>query len=950
MGTQTLQHRLVVLIGLVTAALAGCSGGGGDEVVILGDFPVAYVQRQSAAAGSPTEGVRFRAGGDLLVKRVASASAVACNITAGHTRGAGDVSDPEVSYEGDRLLFSMRGPDDASWNIFEYTWADSGDICNGALRRVIADDGIANVGDDVDPVYLPDGRIVFSSNRQSTLRKQLVAAGRQPFASRDEYQRERAVVLHRMESDGTEISQISFNQSHDRNPTVLSSGELLFARWEHVGGRNHFPLFFANPDGTNMFVLYGAFSPGNSFLHPREMPDGRILSSLMPLSGTEEGGALMVIDKDNFADNSHPVDQSIAGPGQSQASLYEIPLGGDPSSMGRFTTPYPLWDGTNRALVSWRVQGELVEEIEPITGEIVMDEGPPAYGVYMLDFDDRSQRVIALPAEGMMLTDPLAVMPRELPNVVADKQLDATLAAAGKGILNVKSVYDTDFLDIMGNKVLIPGEQLPRDAGDNPDLAYLKDPAQSAAADRPARFVRLSQAEPTPPRHGKPGLSAFEMQRLLGYAPIEPDGSFRIEVPADTPLGLVVVDAEGRALQTHTNWIQVRPGETRTCNGCHSPRRGTALNAPPVAGLHPNVRPAMAAGDGESMAETRTRIDPSALQPTADPEYVDVWTDPNVRTPDAPMALRYGGNADPADDLPAALLAEAPTDGVFDYVKHIQPLWDANCVSCHSGVAAAAELDLSASIGGSGRPASYDALLIGDPVIDPQTGLPEISVNDGVVVLDRLPGLVSVGGSSKSARSSHLVERLYETELRAADATDACAPDCQDHRGLLNAAERRLVAEWIDLGANLRNDPYVEGAGDDGYYALDEIIGGLQNLSEERFISDVQPLLLERCAGCHQPFGDLAAGLAGGAANLGFIGRRFILTGNAEGDFNAAVIEVGDVCAGADNSLLARPAATETDYPPHPSSNGQPLLPAGDPAAQPVLDWIAEAAALQVCL
>ena len=50
----------------------------------------------------------------------------------------------------------------------------------------------------------------------------------------------------------------------------------MFSRWDHVGGRNHFKVFRAKPDGTDMFVLYGAHSEGNSFLHPRDMdPTGK---------------------------------------------------------------------------------------------------------------------------------------------------------------------------------------------------------------------------------------------------------------------------------------------------------------------------------------------------------------------------------------------------------------------------------------------------------------------------------------------------------------------------------------------------------------------------------------------------------------------------------------------------------------------------------------------------
>ena len=104
-------------------------------------------------------------------------------------------------------------------------------------------------------------------------------------------------------SDGGNVTQISFNQSHDRNPTVRQNGDIMFSRWDHVGGRNHFKIFRAKPDGTDLFVLYGAHSSGNSFLHPRDMdPKGKykgfVASDLMPLSGTHEGGGHSEADEE----------------------------------------------------------------------------------------------------------------------------------------------------------------------------------------------------------------------------------------------------------------------------------------------------------------------------------------------------------------------------------------------------------------------------------------------------------------------------------------------------------------------------------------------------------------------------------------------------------------------------------------------------------------------------
>ncbi len=934
--------------------LAGCGGGeetGSSAVVVEGDFPVVFAMRQVSAVGNPTDGAMFAAGGDLMMKDLSSPTAPLVNLTADYTLGEGDVSDPEVSFDGERILFSMRGPNDPTWNVYEL------DLPSRVLTRIIGDDATANAGDDVDAAYLPDGRIVFSSNRQEKSRQLLAERNIEPYAYRDEYERERVIALHVMDADGSDIRQISFNQSHDRNPTVLNTGEILFARWDHVGNRNHFPLFITNPDGTNIFVQYGAFSPGNSFLHPREMPDGRVMTSLMSLSGTREGGALMAVDIRNFAESGERVPGAPADAvAQEQLTLFPIDFGRGISEYGRYTTPYPLWDGTNRALVSWSpLRPEM--EFNPVTGQEEEVEGPPLYGVYMFDLDTKSLRPIALPPEGWAYTDPIAVQSRPVPNTIPDKPLDAALAAEGVGILNVKSVYDTDGLGLMGVGMLVDGETIPLTApppddtrNSVADLLTMKDPALTSAAERPARFVRVTEAVPTPPGVSREaiGETDLEMQQILGYAEIEPDGSFRIKVPADTPLGVVAVDANGRAIQVHTNWLQVRPGETRTCNGCHSPRRGSALNSAPIAGFHPNAT--MSGELGESMAETRTRLNPAAMELSFDLVYEDVWTDPVQagRDPDAPLVISYDG-------LPAG--APAPVAGIINYPEHVQPLWEADrgeftCIDCHLNDdpedPMSAGLDLRSTTAGSGRLKSYEEIMVGDPVIDPDTGLPQLRImQDGSIEIVRTAPLVDTGGSRDSSRSAGLMAKLYEQPLRS--GRELANPPAVDHSGMLNASELRLLAEWIDLGGQYYNDPF-DDANEDGFRALSEVRGGLQGLSEQLFAATVHPVLMTQCAACHQPFGNTGSpSTPNEPVNAGFQTSRYVLTGNVEGDFNASVSMVSDVCTPESNYLLLRPSSVETDEPPHPRigvdpadpDSGTPVLAPDSAGWQAIYEWIA---------
>ncbi len=59
------------------------------------------------------------------------------------------------------------------------------------------------------------------------------------------------------------------------------------------------------------------------------------------------------------------------------------------------------------------------------------------------------------------------------------------------------------------------------------------------------------------------------LARVLGTVPLAPDGSFLVEVPADRLVHLQVLDSDRRVVGNQQVWMYVRPGETRSCVGCH---------------------------------------------------------------------------------------------------------------------------------------------------------------------------------------------------------------------------------------------------------------------------------------------------------------------------------------------------------------------------------------------
>lgn len=993
-------HALAALS--LAVLLAACGSGGGssgdsdaDSVTVEGDVPIAYVKRSNTLSLNPTDGANFAPGGDLMVRAKSSPSATEYNLTASITQGEGDVSDPEVSYDGSRIVFSLRCPTTNTstiggvaactgrWNVWEYTMS-GGSLTGGTLRRITASEN----ADDVDPAYLPAGRgFVFSSNRQTTSSQRLTLGQR--YAALDEYERERVLNLHTMNVDGGDIRQISFNTSHDRNPVLRPNGDIMFARWEHFADRNRFAIFRSKPDGTDMFVLYGAQSPGNSFLHPRDMDPkgphkGFVASSLMPLQRTQEGGGLMFIDVENYSEQDVPATKSVpAQGGQTQATSQALSLERGLSRWGRITSPFPLWDGTDRVLLSYRpcevtragrvVSCATLSEAElsrltdmqrtpdQVAADELQDNVPASYAIYMFDPARQTWLMVAAPPAGAMYVDAVPIQSRTEPNATEATLIDESMAARGMGLLEVRSVYDTDMLNRMGNTMTRRTADSPAGcpdqtiamtgAADDPletrtevaDLLRIKDPADQAYRCAPARFVRATRSIPAP--QGSTGSrraigeTNFEMQQILGYTTVEADGSFKIEVPADTPLALAVLDRKGRAFQTHANWIQVRPGERRTCDGCHSPRRGASLNANATVNTQPaGLMPELTAQhlSGETLASLRARLDAALLQLKPDPIFSDVWADTRqagvVAKP--AISLRYTGNPDQADDLATAV----PTDGVVNYPEHVQPIWSRSrgvggvdtCTSCHDG---SRRLDLRGTVGGTGRMVSYENLVTGAPQIDTATGQPVTQLQNGVPVLQYQPALVRTRSTDTNtagqARKSRLTEILFGDSLLAGATAREIYPTpaapAPNHATLLNAAEKRVITEWMDLGATYYNDPFNEASG------VRQVVA----LNRSTFDTAVHPILMGTCAArCHLGVGSNPSVPAG----TDFTENRFVLSGSAEGDFNATLSMIDDACDAAANRLLRRPSTA-----PHPAgATGQttPPLPASSNAYTQISRWI----------
>ena len=168
----------------------------------------------------------------------------------------GGVRDPRMHYDGGKILFSYRKGGTKHYHLSEIKIDGSG------FRQLTFGDW-----DDVDPVYLPDGGIIFASTRGS----RFIACNRVQTA-----------ILYRMDADGGNMLCLSASTLLEDRPAVLPDGRVLYTRWEYLdrAAEKFRDLWVMNPDGTGQKVLFGGMG--------RPYPDFFAKCDAMPMPGTEK--------------------------------------------------------------------------------------------------------------------------------------------------------------------------------------------------------------------------------------------------------------------------------------------------------------------------------------------------------------------------------------------------------------------------------------------------------------------------------------------------------------------------------------------------------------------------------------------------------------------------------------------------------------------------------------
>lgn len=434
----------------------------------------------------------------------------------------GEVFDPEPSYDGRRILFSMRRDGEDWFHLYE--------IGADGLNLVQLTDGPFN---DVSGVYLPDGRIVFVSDRTGYL---------------DEYHEERTETLWVMDADGKGMQQLTFNPGTVFDPTVLRDGRILFTLWDtfHLNipplDKHENYLMTIWPDGTDESHYFGSGGyrfynrerhSGLAYAQAGEMPDGTVLVV------SELGPCILDVRRGLTPATALSPVFPCATTVQLGGATHRVHL----SPLGSRTTPYPLPDG--RFLFS------------------ATQPGARDLAIYVADPKTREVQLV--------FNDPEKVEFDARP-ILLERPRPAMLAPKG-GFSG--SPKDPKLVQVTGRcRMAIFNAR----RSDNPHIA---------AVLGKVRYYRVIEALPTAATSASHTSLAT---RSLGVVPVLPDGSAYFEAPADTGLFVEPLDAAQRRIAFDWNYpvtavpvgsrqnvmemsyVTSRPGETKTCQGCHAPQ------------------------------------------------------------------------------------------------------------------------------------------------------------------------------------------------------------------------------------------------------------------------------------------------------------------------------------------------------------------------------------------
>lgn len=297
--------------------------------------------------------------------------------------GPGEILDCDLSYDGKEVLFSWKQNGspirDVASSGTEHSLATPTE--NYQIFRVNLDGSALtqlthDPSNNLSPRWLPDGGIVFTSDRRPAFAYCWVSS---------------SPVLYRMERDGSRVLKISSSYLMDFTPCVLNDGRILYTRWEYVD-RPAIPiqgLWTIRPDGTGLAGYFGnrVLEPA-TFMQAQAIPGTGKVICMLTSHGGDPRGAIAIIDP-NHGSNAQQSIQNLTP----ELDIGHVDQGNGESlrNRGPYEAPFPI--DPHHYLVS------------------------RAGAIQLRDFNNTNPpaTVLAKPADGMGYYSPVPIQPRPMP-------------------------------------------------------------------------------------------------------------------------------------------------------------------------------------------------------------------------------------------------------------------------------------------------------------------------------------------------------------------------------------------------------------------------------------------------------------------------------------------------------------------------------------------------------
>ena len=452
---------------------------------------------------------------------------------------------PDVSYDGKRIVFSYTDGVPDYWKFNEKTSFHIFSINAVGTDLRMLTDGIVN---DLFPCWLPNGRIVFISERRGGYGR-CHPVGMPSF------------TLHSMYDDGSDITCLSPHETNEWFPSVDNAGMVVYTRWDYVDrgfNQAHHP-WITYPDGRDARAINGNTHTSertapHQIMNVRAIPGSPCYMGIASGHHTETHGSVVIVDPRIPDDNEMSQVRRLT-PDQLFPEAEFDPL----SASGAYASPWPLSEKYFLCVYDSNANAQY--------GPVDL----PARNYAIVLADAFGNREVIYRDPTISCLDPMPLTARDKPPVIPH----ATL-------VGLPPNEDGSKPDPM------PKDKLPKTA--RIGLVNVYNSRRPFPEGARITQLRIWQVVPkATPIHVIPviGLGDQKSAKIcLGTVPVEADGSAYFEAPVDVPILFHAVGEDGAAVQGMRSVAYVAPGEQLMCAGCHDERVNTlkqGTGTPPLA-------------------------------------------------------------------------------------------------------------------------------------------------------------------------------------------------------------------------------------------------------------------------------------------------------------------------------------------------------------------------------